>query len=176
MWPVVLWWSGGRSKPPLATENLPENTDGGRSTPASFSRVGGSLLPSVHADSRYIDADIYIVSKGQLCCQLQGEPRSKPGIRCPNELHAGTLVRVQVCVRVQMLLMSADLRSLRSFFSFPLVVKLLLLFGRRGAPPAPPSPRFSSNANLQSLPFYYHATATHTVHEPDDHVASRART
>ena len=38
---------------PLATENLLENTDGGRSTPSVFSR-SGSLRPSVYADARYI--------------------------------------------------------------------------------------------------------------------------
>ena len=46
----------GRSKsPPLATEALLENTDGGRSTPSLFSR-GGTLLPSMYANARYIDA------------------------------------------------------------------------------------------------------------------------
>ena len=40
--------------PPLATENLLENTDGGRSTPSVFSR-GGSLLPSIYADGRSSD-------------------------------------------------------------------------------------------------------------------------
>ena len=39
---------------PLATENLLENTGGGRSTPISVSR-GGSLQPSIYADARYID-------------------------------------------------------------------------------------------------------------------------
>ena len=55
-------------KSPIATDNLLENTDGrGRSTPSVFSR-GGSLLPSIYADARYIDA--VIVSKApvrQLC-------------------------------------------------------------------------------------------------------------
>ena len=46
--------AAGRN-PPLATENLLENTDGGRSTPSVFSR-GGSLLPSSYADARNIDA------------------------------------------------------------------------------------------------------------------------
>ena len=56
-------------EPPLATENLLENTDGvlrppegggGRSTPSVFSR-DGSLPPSICADERSIDA--VIVSK-----------------------------------------------------------------------------------------------------------------
>ena len=46
--------------PPLATENLLENTDGVLRPPSVFSRDGG-LLPSIHADARYIDA--VIVSK-----------------------------------------------------------------------------------------------------------------
>ena len=45
----------GRSKPPLATENLLENTDGElRPPPSAFCRAN-SLLPSVYADARYID-------------------------------------------------------------------------------------------------------------------------
>ena len=62
--------------PPLATENLLENTDGvprpptpvGRSTPSVFSRSGSTLLPSLYADARYID-DV-IVSKAS----TMGEP------------------------------------------------------------------------------------------------------
>ena len=57
----------------MATENLLENTDrvlrplpergrGGRSSPSVFSR-GGSLLPSIYADARYVDA--VIVSKAR---------------------------------------------------------------------------------------------------------------
>ena len=52
-----------RSKSSLATENLLENTDGGTPTPAVFFR-GGSLLPSIYADARYIDA--VVVSKAAL--------------------------------------------------------------------------------------------------------------
>ena len=63
------WWTGeyilgadaGRNPPPpLATDNLLENTDGGRITPSLFPR-GGTLLPSSYADARNIDA--VIVSK-----------------------------------------------------------------------------------------------------------------
>ena len=46
--------------PPLATDNLLENTDGVLRPPprsAVFSR-GGTLLPSSYADARYIDAVI----------------------------------------------------------------------------------------------------------------------
>ena len=43
----------GRSKSPLATDNLLESTDG--VLHPKFSR-GGSLLPSIYADARYIDA------------------------------------------------------------------------------------------------------------------------
>ena len=39
-----------RSKSPVATENLLENTDG-----------GGSLLPSIYADARYIDAHVPVL-------------------------------------------------------------------------------------------------------------------
>ena len=41
--------------PPLATDHLLERTNGG--TPSVFSR-GGSLLPSIYADARYVDAVI----------------------------------------------------------------------------------------------------------------------
>ena len=62
----------GKSKPPLATDNLLENTDGVprpdvppqlcRGTPSVFSR-GGTLLPSIYGDARYIDA--VLVSLGR---------------------------------------------------------------------------------------------------------------
>ena len=50
LWPVEI------TAPPSATENLLE------STPSVFSR-GGSLLPSIYADARYIDA-VIVFSKG----------------------------------------------------------------------------------------------------------------
>ena len=46
---------GQCSKPPLATENLLENTDG-VGVPHQCSLGGGTLLPSSYADARYIDA------------------------------------------------------------------------------------------------------------------------
>ena len=49
----------GRSKSPLATENLLESTDGALRPsvgPSVFFSRGGSLLPSTYADARYIDA------------------------------------------------------------------------------------------------------------------------
>ena len=48
----------GRSKSPLATDNLLESTDG--VLHPKFSR-GGSLLPSIYADARYIDAVVTVV-------------------------------------------------------------------------------------------------------------------
>ena len=51
----------GRSKSPhphtFTTENLLENTDGGTPTPSSFP-PGSTLLPSIYADARYVDAVI----------------------------------------------------------------------------------------------------------------------
>ena len=55
--------SYGRSKSPLATENLLENTDGvlRLSSPLHQCSLGGSsLLPSIYADVRYIDDVIAI--------------------------------------------------------------------------------------------------------------------
>ena len=61
--------------PPLATDNLLENADGG--TPSVFSR-GGTLLPSVYADARYVDA--VIVSKA-------GRDVDRGVIQIPGEAH-----------------------------------------------------------------------------------------
>ena len=55
--------------PSLATEDLLENTDGSWSTPSVFS-CGGTMLPSVYADARCIDA--VIVSKARGCAVLDG--------------------------------------------------------------------------------------------------------
>ena len=59
----------GRLKSPLATESLIENKDGvlqpppprgGVGAPHQYSLGGGSLLPSICADARYIDAVIVL--------------------------------------------------------------------------------------------------------------------
>ena len=54
--------SNGWSKPPLATEKLLESTDGVLRPSSVFSQ-GGSLLPSIYADARCIDAVIVSQAK-----------------------------------------------------------------------------------------------------------------
>ena len=57
----------GQPPPPLATDNLPESTGGVLRPPSLFSR-GGSLLPSVYADThcRTVDVDAVIVAQKEL--------------------------------------------------------------------------------------------------------------
>ena len=73
----------GRSKTPLATDNLLESTDGGRRTTSVLSR-GGTLLPCIYADSRYIDA--VIVSKGVRSTIKRPSPQ-RSGPRRSSKLH-----------------------------------------------------------------------------------------
>ena len=63
--------AGGPVEIPLATENLLENTAGVPPHPLVFSR-GGTLLPCIYADARYIDA--VVASKACAGQQSQTQP------------------------------------------------------------------------------------------------------